>query len=61
MFLELRCVAAAKPARPAPMTMTPVLFCCGREVSGGGESREIREDALGGEMNLRRPRWREEW
>jgi len=36
MFLELRWVAAAKPARPAPIIMTPVLG----SVEGVGESWE---------------------
>lgn len=55
MLSEVSRVAAARPARPAPMTMTPVCLGFGGEESDGGESREIcgDDDALGG-LSLRR-------
>lgn len=48
-------MAAAKPARPAPIMIAPVSFCLG-EASDGGECMEICEDAAA--LGRRRLWWR---
>lgn len=53
MFSDVSRMAAAKPARPAPITITPVFLSCDGADSDGGESTEICEDALIGGLRVR--------